>query len=88
VGVTRRHGAHESGMIARREERGRSTVSRTSTKEERFAYGGNFTDPEIGVDKVPAGKVGTVGSGIGRWAHGGGRGGGEWGDSKWKRGLG
>ena len=65
MGVTRRHGAHESGMIARREEGGRSTVSRTSTKEERFAYGGKFSDPKIGVDKAPADKVGTVGSGIG-----------------------
>ena len=65
MGVTRRHGVNESGMIARREEGGRGTVACTSAKEERFAHGGNFADPEIGVDKAPADKVGTVGSGIG-----------------------
>ena len=67
-------------MVARREERGGSTVSRTSTKEERVAYGGNFADPEVGVDKVPADKVGTVGRGIGAmgtrwWERGRGMGG-------------
>jgi hypothetical protein len=46
VGVTRRRGIYEDGMVARREERCSSTVSRAGAKKEGFAYGGDFTDPE------------------------------------------
>jgi hypothetical protein len=56
--VIRRHSVHESGMIARREEGGRSTVSLTSTKEERFAYGSNFAEPEIIPGRQSTGRQG------------------------------